>query len=309
MSSGPIGFSGKTIVMTGATSQVGLPIARELVAAGNEVLALGRYGGKGSREQIEGVGARPVVADIAEANFEGVPRDPDYLLNFAVLKDGDFEADIRMNAEGIGLLIGHCNEAKTVLHCSSTAVYESAGHHQLTETDPLGDNHRVLFPTYSICKIAAETTVRFAARQWNIPTTIARLCVPYGDNGGWPYFHLEMMLAGMAIPVSHEDANLYNLLHEDDYIAKLPKLLDAATVPATIVNFGGSTATSIEQWCGYIGELIGVEPTFERSEQALSSVTIDTMRMHELIGPTAVDWRDGIRRLIAARRPDLELKA
>ena len=39
--------------MTGATSQVGLPIARELVAAGNDVLALGRYGGKGSREKIE----------------------------------------------------------------------------------------------------------------------------------------------------------------------------------------------------------------------------------------------------------------
>jgi UDP-glucuronate 4-epimerase len=307
MSGENMGISGKKIVMTGATSQVGLPIARALVAAGNDVLALGRYGGKGSREQVEAVGAVPVVADIAEGRFDEVPQDPDYLLNFAVLKDGDFETDIRMNAEGIGLLIGHCNRAKAILHCSSTAVYESAGHHKLVETDPLGDNHRALFPTYSICKIAAETTVRFAARQWNIPTTIARLCVPYGDNGGWPYFHLEMMLAGMAIPISPEDGNLYNLLHEDDYIATLPKLLAAASVPATIVNWGGTEATSIEQWCAYIGELVGVEPKFERSDDALSSVTIDTTKMHELLGTTRVDWRDGIRRLIAARRPDLEL--
>lgn len=308
MTMNSIEFSGKRIVMTGATSQVGLPIARELVAAGAEVLALGRYGGKGSREQVEGVGALPVVADLAEGRFDGVPADPDYVLNFAVLKDGDFETDIRMNAEGIGLLIGHCNQTKAVLHCSSTAVYEPAGHHLLAETDPLGDNHRALFPSYSICKIAAEATVRFAARQWNIPTTIARLCVPYGDNGGWPYFHLEMMLAGMAIPVSHEDENIYNLLHEDDYIAMLPRLIAAASVPATIVNWGGSQATSIEEWCTYIGELVGVEPRFEKSDDALSSVTIDTTKMHELAGPTEVNWRDGIRRLIQAGRPDLELK-
>jgi len=307
MSSASIGFSAKKIVMTGASSQVGLPIARALVQAGNRVLALGRYGGKGSRDQVEAVGAEPVVADMAEGRFDDVPVDPDYLLNFAVLKDGDFETDLRMNAEGIGLLIGHCNRAKAVFHCSSTAVYQSAGHHLLRETDPLGDNHRVLFPSYSICKIAAEAVVRLAARQWNIPTTIARLCVPYGDNGGWPYFHLEMMLAGMAIPVSEEESNLYNLLHEDDYVAMLPRLLDAARVPATIVNWGGSEATSIEQWCTYIGELVGVEPRFEPSANALSSVTIDPAKMHELCGPTRVDWRDGIRRLIAARRPDLEL--
>jgi UDP-glucuronate 4-epimerase len=309
MTMNSIEFSGKRIVMTGATSQVGLPIARALVSAGADVLALGRYGSKGSRQQVEGVGAVPMVADLAEGCFDGVPVDPDYVLNFAVLKVGDFETDIRMNAEGIGLLIGHCQEAKAVFHCSSTAVYDSAGHHLLGETDPLGDNHRVLFPSYSICKIAAEATVRFAARQWNIPTTIARLCVPYGDNGGWPYFHLEMMLAGMAIPVSHEDANIYNLLHEDDYIAMLPRLIAAASVPATIVNWGGSEATSIEQWCTYIGELVGVEPRFEKSEDALSSVTVDTTKMHELAGRTEVNWRDGIRRLIQARRPDLELKA
>lgn len=300
-------MSSKKIVMTGASSQVGLPIARELAAAGNRVLALGRYSTKGSREQVEAVGAEPVVADMAEGRFDDVPDDPDFLLNFAVLKTGDFETDLRMNAEGTGLLIGHCRKAKAVFHCSSTAVYQSAGHHKLRETDPLGDNHRALFPSYSICKIAAEAAVRLAARQWNIPTTIARLCVPYGDNGGWPYFHLEMMLADMAIPVSAEPANLYNLLHEDDYIAMLPRLLEVASVPATIVNWGGSEATSIEQWCGYIGELVGVEPRFERSDGALSSVTIDPTKMHELIGPTRVAWRDGIRRLIAARRPDLPL--
>lgn len=58
------------------------------------------------------------------------------------------------------------------------AVYQYAGHDPLAEDAPLGDNHRSMFPTYSICKIAAESVVRFVARQFAIPTTIARLSVP-----------------------------------------------------------------------------------------------------------------------------------
>ena len=106
----------------------------------------------------------------------------------------------------------------------------------------------MLFPTYSISKIAAETVVRFAAAQWNLPSVIARFSVPYGDNGGWPLYHLMMMRAGGEIPVHVEQPNVYNPIHEDDYIAQVPKLLAVAGVPAVTVNWGGATA-SIEEWC------------------------------------------------------------
>jgi UDP-glucuronate 4-epimerase len=33
-------------------------------------------------------------------------------------------------------------------------------------------------------------------------------------------------------------------------------------------------------------------------------VQIDTTRMHELIGPTSVDWRDGMERMARALHPD-----
>ena len=54
----------------------------------------------------------------------------------------------------------HCRTRPAFLHCSSTAVYQPAGPHPLAETDPLGDNHRVMMPTYSIAKIAAEVVAR-----------------------------------------------------------------------------------------------------------------------------------------------------
>ena len=39
-------------------------------------------------------------------------------------------------------------------------------------------------------KIAAEAAVRTAARLFDVPTVIARLNTPYGETGGWPYYHL-----------------------------------------------------------------------------------------------------------------------
>jgi nucleoside-diphosphate-sugar epimerase len=198
-----------------------------------------------------------------------------------------------------------CRRARAVLHMSSAGVYEYQGHEPRRESDPLGDNHRAMFPTYSISKIAAETVCRFVARQHGIPTTIARLSVPYGDNGGWMYYHMLMMQAGMAIDIHPDRPNVYNPIHVDDYIEKIPYLLGAATPEVTTTNFGGSQAASIEEWCDYIGELTGFVPVFNETTRAFGSLCIDTTRMHELIGATRVGWREGIRRQLQALAPQV----
>ncbi len=222
-----------------------------------------------------------------------------------MVKTGDFDHDLRANVEGLGRLLSHCRDAKALLHCSSGGVYAPPGHTPAKETDPLGDNHRGMMPTYSICKIAAESIARFAAREWNMPTTIARFSVPYGNNGGWPWYHLMMMKSGVPIPVHPDAPSLFNPIHEDDYIAQLPRMLDAARVPATIVNWAGNETVSVEAWCAYLGELTGLEPKFEHKEDTIASLPLDTTRMHELVGKTNVHWRDGIRRLVEARNPEL----
>jgi hypothetical protein len=114
-----------------------------------------------------------------------------------------------------------------------------------------------------------------------------------------------MMKAGQSIAVHPERPNLYNPIHEDDYIAHLPRLLEIADVPATTVNWGGSDAVGLEEWCGYLGELTGLEARFHESEQALGSLAMDLTRMQQLLGGTRVHWRDGIRRLVEARNPEL----
>ena len=202
--------------------------------------------------------------------------------------------------------MNHCRGARAFLHCSSTAVYQPDGHRRFKETDPLGDNHRPMsfLSTYSISKISAEAMARFCARQLSLPTTIARLNVPYGDRGGWPAYQVAMMLGGMAIGV-HADAPCeYNPIHDDDIVAMIPGLLAAASVPATILNWGGDDVVSVEEWCAYLGGLVGVEPTFETSAEALPSVAVDLTELHRVVGHSTVPWRDGMRRLVENLYPD-----
>lgn len=150
----------------------------------------------------------------------------------------DEDQDLSANAESIGPLMARCRGAKAFLHCSSAAVYDPPNDLPRTERAALGDNHRFLFPTYSISKIAGEAVARSTARILEVPTTIARLNVPYGDTGGWPYFHMEMMLAGIPIPVPPGESANYNPIHQDDIVAMIPKLLAVASIPATTVNLG-----------------------------------------------------------------------
>lgn len=301
----PVDLTGKKILITGPTGQVALPVVAHFSKLA-DVYALARFKKEQDRQTIEALGATVISADLANAaDLASLPDDFDYVLNFAVVKTGDFDYDLAANAEGVGNLMSQCKSAKAFLHFSSTAVYEYCGQEPRSENSPLGDNHRVMFPTYSISKIAAETVCRFVAHQHKIPTTIARLSVPYGDNGGWPYFHMLMMQQGIPIEIHPEQPNYYNLLHADDYIEKIPYLLGAATPEVTTVNFGGSEKTSIEEWCAYIAELTGFEPIFKENPKAFGSLCLDTTRMHELIGETSVDWKQGIRRQIEALSPEL----
>ena len=299
-------LTGQKILVTGPTSQVALPLTLAL-ASDNDVWGVARFTDAAARKRLDGAGVTCVIADLATTDFHDLPRDFDYVLNFAVAKGGDddWDRDVAANAESVGLLVGHCRAAKAVLHCSSTAVYQHQGpDHELIETDPLGDNHRVMFPTYSLAKIAAEAVARAAAREHDVPTTIARLNVPYGDNGGWPAWHVLFMQGDHPISLHPERPNRFNPIHDDDILATIPSLLAAASVPATIVNWGGEPS-SIEEWCAYLGELTGLPVRFDETPNTIGSVTIDRTKLLHLAPPPTVDLRDGLRRMVAARFPDL----
>jgi len=301
----PVDLRNKKILVTGPTSQVAMPLMAHLVKQSSEVYGLARFSKEKDRKKMEALGAKIIAKDLSKDDLSDIPKDFDYVLNFAVMKTGNFDYDLKANAEGAGRLIAHCNKAKAFLHISSGGVYQYAGHQLLKEDASLGDNHRAMFPTYSIAKIATETVVRFAGKQFGVPTVIARLSMPYGDNGGWPFWHLMMMQNNMPIDIHPDQPNTYNPIHHDDYIAQLPYVLAAATKDSVTMNWGGSQQVSIEDWCAYLTELTGLTAKFNLTPTAFGSLTLDTSKVEALCGKSKVDWKDGIHRLVKNLKPDL----
>ena len=176
-------MTGARILVTGVTGQVARPVAVAL-AADNDVVGAARFRDPAARETLEAAGVRTATLDLVRGVVGDLPDAVDYVLHFAVVKSNKWPVDLDGNVGGLALLMERFRDARAFLHCSSTAVYQPDSHRAFAEDAPLGDSHRSYYlPTYSICKIAAEAVARHGARRWNLPTTIARLNVPYGDDG------------------------------------------------------------------------------------------------------------------------------
>lgn len=303
MTISPVSLAGKRILITGATGFVAKPIV-EALAKESTVFAGARFKKEEDRQAIEAVGATPVVLDLAGEDFDDLP-DVDYVINLAVAKSGKWDTDLAINGEGVGKLLTRYKDVEAFLHFSSTGVYEYCGHEMITEESALGDNHRNLFETYSISKIAAETVARFVARQHKTPTTIARLNVPYGDFPCWPFFHLMMMQNGMPVDIHPEGPNGYSPIHSDDYVKKIPYLLAAATAEVNTINLAGDETVSIEQWCEYLAELTGLSPSFNKTETALGNLTVSNEKLKEISGACETNWKQALENMVKTMAPDL----
>ena len=300
-------ITGKNILVTGVTGWVAGPIATTLAANGNTVFGAARFKDATKREPLEAKGVNTISIDLASSRFDEVPDGIDLVLNFAVAKVSSFDLAFAANADGAANLMEHCKGAEAFFHCSSTAVYEPDDHNPRLETDALGDSHRPMpgMTTYSISKIAAEVLVRHTSQRLGMPTVIARLNVPYGDTYGWMTFQLMMMERNIPIPVHTNQPTSYTPIHSDDMIRSLPYLLTLASAPATIVNWGGDEVTSIEEWCAEMGRLTGLTPTFAPTDATIAAIVPELTKMHSTGFKPEVTWREGIRRQIAATRPDL----
>lgn len=289
------------ILLTGATGRVAGVVARAL-AAEHDVVAIARFTDPAARTRLEGHGVECVTADMA-GDLAGIPDDAEMLLNFAVSFSGDWNTALAVNAEALGHLVDRLPRLERMLHCSSMGVY-AASTDVHAEDAPLGDSNEKMMPTYSISKIAGEAMAKYLARSRNLPTTIARLASPYGDHGGFPWFHLLPILAGDPVTLHTTTPCLYNLIHEDDLVASLPLLLDAAAVPATVLNWGDPQPTSAEEWCGELARLVGRDLRIVRSDSAPPPGSVDTTALTALGYVPGVEWRDGMARMVRHLHPD-----
>ena len=94
-------------------------------------------------------------------------------------------------------------------------------------------------------------------------------------------------------------------IHEDDINEQTAALLEAATVPATIVNWGGDEAVSVQEWCAFFAELTGHDVPVDvvATPGTLRGSIADATARQAIAGRCRVHWKDGLRAAYAARYP------
>lgn len=301
----PTVLSDEKVLITGPAGQIAEPLTRYL-APHNEVWGIARFTDPAARERIDAYGVTTLPLDLGAGDLSSLPDDFTYVLHLAADQSGghDYDRALTVNAEATGLLLQHCRSAKAALVMSTFSVYKPSDDpsHAYVETDPLGDANSMHAPTYSMSKIGQEAVARFCAKAFDLRVTIARMNASYGDNGGLPANHLAAALAGQPV-VTRWDPCVYSPIHEDDICAQTEALLDAASVPATVVNWAGDEPVSVQQWCGLMAEELGrpIEVQVGDFPGTQKSAISDNTRRLAITGPCTVPWQDGIRRMVAAR--------
>ena len=298
-------LEGQKILVTGVTGKIAFPIARAL-AANNEVWGAARLRGATDRDRLAGAGIHPVALDLSSGDLSSLPDDFGYVFHAAVDPGlHGWRQCVTTNAHNSGELLFHCRRARGFVFCSTGSIYAYQGQRPLTESDPPGVPLRA---NYSFSKVAAESVCSWVATHFGIPLTIIRICSTYGPLGGAPADRLEAILQRRPIRLHPDQPNNYNPIYEDDYVALGIRAMEVAATPPVVVNWAGSETVSIEEYCNYMGELLGIEPIFEYTPEAHTPLWPDVSHMHEVLGRTRVHWRDGMRRMIKALHPELALK-
>jgi nucleoside-diphosphate-sugar epimerase len=228
-----------------------------------------------------------------------LPDDFTHVVHSAINLDPDHSTAIRINAEGSALLMQHCRKAEAFLHISSTCVYRPhADHpnHAYAESDPLG-GLATYAEVYPVAKLTSEGSVRAAARMLDLPTTIARMNVGYSwtGHGGLPVMQYNTFKNGQPWlkPVGYN--NIGSPIGGVDIAAQAHRLLQIATVPATVINWGGDDPVTDQEMGEYVAELTGVTAQFVESPVSFDSFWSDNALREKLIGKCAQHWKDGVR--------------
>ena len=289
------GLSGRRVLVTGASGLVAFPVAREL-AKTNEVYAVARFSDPEQRRMLEAAGARTVAFDLADPDLTPLPKSVDVVINYAVLPPTHKNA-YDVNAGAVGRLARRYRDCEAFLHGSTGSLYQYQGERPLREDDPYG-LHSSAEP-YAASKIASEFLLKHLSEDYQMPTVIVRIFSFYGPRGGGVTQRIDQVARGLPVSVYPGVRNVHTPLFEDDYVEKTIAAVGLASTPAQIINIGGTEAVTTQEYCQMAGEMLGKEPIFVENSRAWP-IWADTTKMVELLGPSRVSMRDGVRRAIEA---------
>jgi nucleoside-diphosphate-sugar epimerase len=297
-------ISGEKILVTGVSGKVAEPLARFL-ATDNEVWGAARFSNPEKRRSLEAAGITTRAVDVGSGDFADLPTDFTYVLHFNWLRAGldRLQEAIRVNVEGPGLVMQHCRKAKAHLVTSGMPVYSphSDPTHLFTESDSIGASSYAYAPTSPYSKAGVEAVARFCARAFNMRVVVMRLNTVMGVENCFPSGVIRAVLADRPLQAPHEN-NMHSPIHIEDMKHQLEPLLQAASNPALIVNWGGDEAVSMQEWVRLTNAWSGKSAAVEARTVAgapIANAADPTLR-RSITGPSRIKFHEEFRKLYDA---------
>ncbi|MFK7898940.1 MAG: NAD-dependent epimerase/dehydratase family protein [Myxococcota bacterium] len=282
-------LSGEKILITGVTGAIARPVAAAL-AAKNEVWGAARFTDEALREEIEKADVQLARVDFEKNDYAAIPEDVTQIIHYAYTRrpSGEFQDAIQVNALAAGHVMQRCKNAKAALIVSAATLYSTQDDpfYRYHEDDDIGYVQAPWGPSSPVSKVTLESTARFAAQAFDLPTTIVRPSGPYGTTSDIASVVVDAVAEGRPVFAMH-DPQPYSVIHIDDMIDQIPALLAAASVPAKLVNWASdevvTTQEMAEQAAIHLGKPANVEVM--SPEGVAKGAVVDTTRIREIVGP------------------------
>jgi UDP-glucuronate 4-epimerase len=308
---------GEKVLFVGGQGPVSHPAARAL-AADNDVYVMARFSEAGSRARLEAEGITCIAHDLFDP-FDDLPNDFAYVYHtalpmFAVTEPlGPWPDSYDKYADATGRLMAHLQPSKGFLFGSTISLYDpparpSQQDRRAPGDTPVPEHHHYGIHThnaYAFTKACNEAVVSYLSRSLNVPTTIIRIGSASGVDGGPMRWRLDAIVRGEPIKVHPDKPTYMRPIFEPDAAKLGIAALEAGRVPPLVVNWCGDDIVTVEDYCTFMGELIGREPIFEYTTEAYVSLVPDITLRREVLGTADVRWQDGCRALVEACYPEL----
>jgi nucleoside-diphosphate-sugar epimerase len=279
------------VIVVGATGKIGKHLVPKLVALGNEVHGLARFGTPGQEDALREQGVVTYRRDVSHpAAFEGVPTDFDYVFHEAALKfgsEGDPDYTVEMNVRAVGRAMEHYAPTKGFLFASSGNVYEDSTDGRLETDAPLPPSF------YALTRLGGEWMVDYFSRRNGTPAVIHRIFYGYHEEFGVPTDIARQIRDGEAIDLT---TSYVNVIWLDDLMDAMVASHAVASVPPKVLNLTGTGKVSVRAIAERLGELMGLEPRFT-GEPRDTSLLGNADEMARLLGPPKTSLDEGLQRV------------
>ncbi len=324
----------KVVLVTGATSYLGIKVVQMLVLAGHEVrVTIMEFTKTTNDWKLLPPGVKPYVTDLTlktEKDKEGLDeacRDVDVVYHLAgATFNADHSYDKLINTNVIGtenLLNAYIESNKgrakklRFIFTSSISVYGyDRGGEKLDEdaiTKPVSN--------YSRSKLMAEQVIHaFAEVNSNLKYTILRLSTLYGDGYTPSFFKIFRMIKAGKMRYVGGGNNHLTLLHVDDAARAVIESSESANAENRIYNLSDGAAYTLRSLLERAAQLLGVKPptkninkvvarmgrslmgiNYDEFEFISSDRVVSIDRIAKEVGfVPSVDIKDGAREMVSA---------